>query len=171
MLSERINWQATSSEVNSAIHHIELDYLRSTVRRLKEETSSVLELGNDLPNRGHNNPPELIETDEDAKSAITFIWADLDFAGRELDQVDPDLSALKRIGQTLVNGAAKVLAYIGQKADLAINESVKETSKTGTKWLITVMGVDFISKLEAIQKAGASILQFAERLAQGAGLM
>jgi len=74
----------------------------------------------------------LIETDEDAKSAMTFIWADLNDAERELDQDEADPMALKRIGQALVNGTAKVLSYIGKKTDVLIDASLKGAGLAGS---------------------------------------
>jgi len=120
-----IDWGGPAEEVNRAIQQVEREYLLDTVERLKEETSRVIAASGTLPNRGHNNPPELIETDEDAKSAMTFIWADLNDAERELDQDEADPMALKRIGQALVNGTAKVLSYIGKKTDVLIDASLK----------------------------------------------
>lgn len=154
-----IDWDGPVEGVNEAIQRVEHEYLRDTVNRLKEETSKVLALADDLPNRGHNNPPELIETDADAKASVTFIWADLDDAEKELDKDDPDPSALKRIGQSLVSGAAKVLAYIGRKADVFIDASLKGAGLTGSAWLVT----QFPVVLEAIQKFGGALLEFAQR--------
>lgn|GEM_PF-2086805 len=162
-----IDWGGPAEEVNRAIQQVEREYLLDTVERLKEETSRVIAASGTLPNRGHNNPPELIETDEDAKSAMTFIWADLNDAERELDQDEADPMALKRIGQALVNGTAKVLSYIGKKTDVLIDASLKGAGLAGSAWLVT----QFPTVLEAIQKAGGAILEFATRLAQGAGLM
>ena len=162
-----IDWGGPAQEVNRAIQQVEREYLLDTVERLKEETSRVIAASGTLPNRGHNNPPELIETDEDAKSAMTFIWADLNDAERELDQDEADPMALKRIGQALVNGTAKVLSYIGKKTDVLIDASLKGAGLAGSAWLVT----QFPTVLEAIQKAGGAILEFATRLAQGAGLM
>lgn len=162
-----IDWGGPAEEVNRAIQQVEREYLLDTVERLKEETSRVIAASGTLPNRGHNNPPELIETDEDAKSAMTFIWADLNDAERELDQDEADPMALKRIGQALVNSTAKVLSYIGKKTDVLIDASLKGAGLAGSAWLVT----QFPTVLEAIQKAGGAILEFATRLAQGAGLM
>ena len=162
-----IDWGGPAEEVNRAIQQVEREYLLDTVERLKEETSRVIAASGTLPNRGHNNPPELIETDEDAKSAMTFIWADLNDAERELDQDEAGPMALKRIGQALVNGTAKVLSYIGKKTDVLIDASLKGAGLAGSAWLVT----QFPTVLEAIQKAGGAILEFATRLAQGAGLM
>jgi len=161
-----IDWSGAPNEVNGAIQQVEREYLRDTVKRLKDDISQVITASGTLPNRGHNNPPELIETDEEAKSEITFIWADLDDAGRELDKDQPDPSMLNRIGLALLNGTTKVLSYIGKKADVFIDASLKGAGLTGSAWLVT----QFPTVLEAIQKAGGAILEFAARLAQGAGL-
>jgi len=162
-----IDWDGPAEAVNQAIQQVEREYLRDTVKRLKDEVSRVVAATDNLPNRGHNNPPELIETDEDAKSAITFIWADLDDAEKELDKGQPDPTTLKRIGQALVNGTAKLLSYIGKMADVLIVASLNGVGLAGGAWLVTQLP----TVLEAIQKTVGAILEFAARLAQGAGLM
>jgi len=168
---DQVDWDGAPEEVNRQIQQIERDYLRATVRRLKEETSNVLALEDELPSRGHNNPPEMIKDDADAKAAITFIWADLDDAEKELEKDEPDPSALMRLGDALKTGSWKVLKYLGEKADLAVDGVVKEGAKSSTKWLIRALGASYIAQLEAIQSAGRALLEFAQRLFQAGGMM
>jgi hypothetical protein len=168
---DQVDWDGAPEEVNRQIQQIERDHLRDTVRRLKEETSNVLAIEDELPSRGHNNPPEMIKDDADAMAAITFIWADLDDAEKELEKDEPDPSALKRLGDALKTGSWKVLKYLGQKADLAVDGVVKEGAKSSTTWLIRALGVGYFSQLEAIQSAGRALLEFAQRLFQAGGMM
>ena len=168
---DQVDWDGAPEEVNRQIQQIERDHLRDTVRRLKEETSNVLAIEDELPSRGHNNPPEMIKDDADAKAAITFIWADLDDAEKELEKDEPDPSALKRLGDALKTSSWKVLKYLGEKADLAVDGVVKEGAKSSTKWLIRALGASYIAQLEAIQSAGRALLEFAQRLFQAGGMM
>ena len=87
----------------------------------------------------------------------------------EKDQPDP--SALKRLGDALKTGAWKVLKYLGEKADLAVDGVVKEGAKSSSKWLIRALGVGYIAQLEAIQSAGSALLEFAQRLFQAGGMV
>ena len=168
---DQVDWDGAPEEVNRQIQQIERNHLQDTIRRLKEETAKVLAVEDDLPSRGHNNPPELIKDDADAKAAITFIWADLDDAEKELEKDQPDPSALKRLGDALKTGAWKVLKYLGEKADLAVDGVVKEGAKSSSKWLIRALGVGYIAQLEAIQSAGSALLEFAQRLFQAGGMV
>ena len=66
-----------------------------------------------------------------------------------------------------MNGTAKLLSYIGKMADVLIVASLNGVGLAGGAWLVTQLP----TVLEAIQKTVGAILEFAARLAQGAGLM
>lgn len=106
--------------------------------------------------RGHNNPPELIELPTEVQSALSEIDEQLDIAATELKAPRPSGARLKKVGAVLKASAKVVLAYMGRKLDALTDATVKSigavVSPSLFAWLSGVNWEHFIAFGDWLEK-------------------
>lgn len=164
--SEAVDWDASSAEVNAAIGVIvDKHRLLGEVRALKAEKEVYLGTMATEAHRSHNLPPEGL-VDDEPRLVITMLWDALDEAEDALDTPSPDPSLLRKVGEKLVQIAAAIAKYCGQKVDLFVSEAVKETGKAAGKWGSGAIAAYLAAQTEPVKALGNGILQLAENLAK-----
>ena len=150
-------WQQGPGPVAVEIARLEeLHNLRRELAELKqriEQPEQVIEAiaGADL--RGHNNPPELIETPAELRETLVVVWEELREAERELANPLPETGRLRRTGQAILSAAKSIAAYC-----LAVGNTVVKSAAT-------VVGVALGGRIvEAILTNLPAIMAFAENL-------
>lgn len=132
---DEADWEKGYRHIGEQIAEIEarmalresLQDLRNTDRR---EIAKVLP-----PPRGHNNPPEMIE-DPQIAGHVEIVWATLDTLENEARSDTPDKSKAKEALLTLKSWFLSACKYIGRKADLAIDTTIK--------WIIPTAGGGYL---------------------------
>jgi len=132
-------WSQGPKAVAEEIARIEerlrlLDLVVELKRSLAEATSAAA-IGVASPQqRGHNQPPDLIDASMKVRETSTAIRAALDEAETELAKPDPAPSALTRIATTLAATVAVAASYCGDKLDIFITKAVEEGGSAFGKW-------------------------------------
>ncbi len=116
----------------------------------------------ELPTRpdavGHNGPPVdigLPPYSEKDKKDIDVLLIDVEDAVSDENQ---DATTLEKLAQKLMDYGSRALTYAGQKADLAVDETIKTGIKAGSG-----AGLFYLFGNDAVALA-KSILNFAEKL-------
>ena len=78
-VSQDIDWEASSREVNAAIARIvEKHRLLSEIAHLKAQRHQLVSLTASAEMRSHNMPPELVDADARVTQSIQIIWDTID---------------------------------------------------------------------------------------------
>lgn len=141
------DWQSGAAHVAREIEKLEALFLvRQSLSNLKNELAA-----NTKENRfgvGGNNPPEEFELPDALQGSHTIIWAAVDEISRQADAEQPDKSTLQVALDHLIGAFGKFLSWVGQKADLAVDTTIK--------WSIPATGGYFIlnpTKFQALIEA------------------
>lgn len=134
----------------------ELHALRRELAELKrriEQPEQVIEAvaGADL--RGHNNPPELIETPAELRETLVVVWEELREAEREVAKPLPEPGRLRRNGQAILSAAKSIAAYCLEVGDVVVKNAAKAVG--------AALGVGIVA---AILSNLPAIMSFAEKL-------
>ena len=150
-------WQQGPGPVAVEIARLEeLHNLRRELAELKqriEQPEQVIEAiaGADL--RGHNNPPELIETPAELRETLVVIWEELREAEREVAKTLPEPGRLRRTGQAILSAAKSIAAYCLEVGDVVVKNAAKAVG--------AALGVGIVA---AILSNLPAIMSFAEKL-------
>ena len=150
-------WQQGPGPVAVEIARLEeLHNLRRELAELKqriEQPEQVIEAiaGADL--RGHNNPPELIETPAELRETLVVIWEELREAEREVAKTLPEPGRLRRTGQAILSAAKSIAAYCLEVGDVVVKNAAKAVG--------AALGVGIVA---AILSNLPAIAAFAEKL-------
>ena len=131
--------------------------LKARVRDLKAEMDRLIAAGASAAQRGHNNPPELVEA-ELRRECVT-IRDRLEEAEAELDQPAPSPAVLARVGRFLVEAAA----WFGAKFNTAADAFAKTIGVAGGAWVIA----NSPALMERLGALGRKLIDFAQRLPGG----
>ena len=163
-VSDDIDWEASPREVNAAIARIvEKHRLLREIADLKAQRDQLASFTASAATRSHNMPPELVDDNGHVARSFQIIWEELDAAEEELRSETPEPSRLAKVGQAIVDAAAVILKYCGQKADIMITEASKKIGTAGGKAIVVLVG----SQTEAAQKIGHELIEFARLIMGG----
>lgn len=150
-------WQQGPGPVAIEIARLEeLHALRRELEELKrriEQPEQVIEAiaGADL--RGHNNPPQLIETPAELRETLVVVWEELREAEREVAKPLPEPGRLRRNGQAILSAAKSIAAYCLEVGDVVVKNAAKAVG--------AALGVGIAA---AILSNLPAIMSFAEKL-------
>ena len=162
------DWERGAEHIAGLIAQIEERYdLKAQVQELRKQlrlaqTASAVEA-----HRGHNQPPELIDSTAETQGQITIIFDTLDDAEKELSKPDPSPSRLQVIGQALLNAGIAIAKYCAGLGDTVLQRAAEELGSSGTKWAIRIGTVSLAAQAQPVQSLGRVILEYALKLAQG----
>jgi len=168
-VSQDIDWEATSREVNAAIARIvEKHRLLREIAHLKAQRHQLVSLTASAEMRSHNMPPELVDDEAWVTQSIQIIWDTMDEAEEELREEKPEPSRLKYLGEVLLKATAEVIIrYCGPKADIMVTAFAKAIGTTAgvaaAGWLITQLA----TQAEVARKIGNGLVEFAKPLLGG----
>ena len=168
-VSQDIDWEATSREVNAAIARIvEKHRLLREIAHLKAQRHQLVSLTASAEMRSHNMPPELVDDEAWVTQSIQIIWDTMDEAEEELREEKPEPSRLKYLGEVLLKATAEVIIrYCGPKADIMVTAFAKAIGTTAgvaaAGWLVTQLA----TQAEAARKIGNGLVEFAKLLLGG----
>lgn len=159
-------WEEGGEGLDREIRHrVERHQLLDEVRRLKAHLADAGGASAALPHRGHNHPPELVETYRiEVAGEVEKIVERLDEAERELQEERPSPSALRKIGQGLKSGAMAVIGYCAKLGDLAAQAVAKEIGSSIGKWAGPGLVGYVVANSDAFQKLGEQMMKFADKL-------
>ena len=154
------DWEQGADHVNALIQRmIEQHDLWKEARRLKAENEHLAAKLRAIKNRGHNNPPELVDDLAPVAHGVTIIWAALDDAGRELEKQDPDPSVLTTIAQALLSATQAFGTYCLRLGDGVLQGAAKAAG-TG----LVGYGAYLASQNESVAAFAQMLLQFSRSL-------
>lgn len=102
------------------------------LRRLTEVERRLDEIPARSPRLGHNNPPEDIGLPPYTEEERALVKGAIRTAREQLQATAPDVARLRSAQETMRQVAAKMLSWCAGKADLAIDEFIKQAVKSAT---------------------------------------
>lgn len=160
------DWGKGPEHVAELIAQLQRKYeLKEQVRSVKEELAASVSAEATAAQRGHNNPPELIETE--LRRELVVVWERLDKAEKELEKPEPSPSKLASIATFLIETAGRILSYCGGKLDKAVDEAVRELGRAAGKWAIPLGAGLWATQAESVQALGRAMLEYARTLPGG----
>ncbi|TBE02333.1 hypothetical protein [Rhizobium ruizarguesonis] len=113
------------------------DYHQEVLSRIESLEASLQTYRENLPPRSHNHPPELVEPDPISPIEIRLVGRVTIEIRNEVDQPQPDPVKLEEQASKLKAVAGSILAWLGRKADTAIDSAIKWAVPTlGAAWLL-----------------------------------
>lgn len=168
-------WQAGGVALGERIaREVERHRLLEEVRRLREglaearlRTAAVPDDGpdgGDRPGMGHNQPPEALDGYSDEVSTqVEVIAKELANAEAELAKPDSSPSALRRLGQGLLNAATAVLGYSAKLADQAAQAAAKKLGEQAVTWALRGGFAYIIMNIQPIKELAEAVIRLAGR--------
>jgi hypothetical protein len=105
---------------------------------------------------GNNPPPDQVIDISAAGEAVSDLEQGLSTISTEVRSVSPNTGRLRVGVEMLKSGVAAVARWIGAKADLAIDESIKQ----GTKWLCGLASGYIVIHAEKVQQLIDAVLNW-----------
>lgn len=150
-------WLSGSSHIANLIELItSRHHLREQVEVLKNLLRSDLSA---YAHRGHNSPPELLETDQEPFSLLNGIEATLKTLEVEITKPNPSHEILGKVLVGLSSGLISVGKYAVKLLDIAAQEAAKEVGSTGVKWVIGAGIAYFAIQTTPIQAALSAVIE------------
>lgn len=146
-------WHAGPSAVAERIAIIEEKYrLKDEIAALRQQLESMrqgLEQAASVAQRGHNNPPELIEPEVAFRQDVEKVVATLAEAESELAKPKPERGRLLSIASALGGAAKSVALYCASLGDAFLKELAKKLAIPASVGLVAYL----TGQLEHIVKA------------------
>ncbi|WP_022704103.1 hypothetical protein [Pseudorhodobacter ferrugineus] len=162
------DWEKGAEHIAALIAALEERHdLKAQVQALRQQLTLAQTAAADAAHRGHNQPPELIDSAPEVQRQITIIFDTLDDAEEELSKTNPSPTRLKVIGQALLNAGIALAKYCGGLGDAALQKAAEELGTSGTKWAIRIGAASLAAQAQPVQSLGRVILEYALKLAQG----
>lgn len=162
------DWEKGAEHIAALIADLEERHdLKAQVQALRQQLTLAQTAAADAAHRGHNQPPELIDSAPEVQREITIIFDTLDDAEEELSKTNPSPTRLKVIGQALLNAGMALAKYCGGLGDTALQKAAEELGTSGTKWAIRIGAASWAAQAQPVQSLGRVILEYALKLAQG----
>ncbi|RUS59950.1 hypothetical protein EGN72_11710 [Pseudorhodobacter sp. E13] len=151
-------WEKGAAHIAGLIALIEERFdLKAQVQALRQQLTFAQTAPADAAHRGHNQPPELIDSAPEVQRQITIIFDTLDDAEKELSKFAPSPSRLKVIGEALLNSAAIIARYCGGIANKAVGAAAVAFGTAGGA-LAAAKLIQFVTPVKTL---GQSITDFA----------
>ncbi len=161
-------WDQGAEAVAAEIARIEEQFrLQHEVARLNEELAVARADIVALTNRGHNNPPELLQPVGEIERHANEIGSALNEAETELARAAPRAAVLNRVGRVLLSAAEKSLVYCASLGDAVLKKAAEELGSSGAKALVGAGLLEWVSHLEAVQELARALRAFAQMLGSG----
>jgi hypothetical protein len=162
------DWEKGAEHIAALIAALEERHdLKAQVQALRQQLTLAQTAAAEAVHRGHNQPPELIDSAPEVQRQITILFDTLDEAEEELSKPAPSPSRLKRIGEALLNAGIALAKYCGGLGDTALQKAAEELGTSGTKWAIRIGAASLAAQAQPVQSLGRVILEYALKLAQG----
>lgn len=162
------DWEKGAEHIAALIAALEERHdLKAQVQALRQQLTLAQSATADAAHRGHNQPPELIDSAPEVQRQITIIFDTLDDAEEELSKTNPSTTRLKVIGQALLNAGIALAKYCAGLADTALQKAAEELGASGTKWAVRIGAASLAAQAQPVQSLGRLILDYALKLAQG----
>ncbi|MBY3053356.1 hypothetical protein [Rhizobium laguerreae] len=128
------------------------DFHQELLARVESLEASLQTYRDNLPPRGHNHPPELVEPDPISPAEIRMVVHVTVEIRTEAEQARPDPVKLEAHASKLKAVAGSILAWLGRKIDTAVDNAIK--------WAIPTIGAAWV--LAGPEKVYANLLAVAE---------
>ena len=155
-------WEAGPKTVAEEIERIRGQFaLEQEIAALKEKLSKTVEVI-ETPQRGHNQPPELIDDAKAIQQEITLIWDDLKNLEVEIQREDPSPDVIRKYALRLWEISQKILKYCASVGDTIV--------KAAAKTIGTAVGTAVVTEVVApgtLQSVVKLALEYASKLGAG----
>jgi hypothetical protein len=111
------------------------DFQRALLDRLDRLEIALQTYRDNLPPRNHNHPPELVETDPIPPKDVELVVKLVLEIRTEAQQEQPDPIKLEAQASTFRRVAGAILAWIGRKADMAVDSAITYGVPIGVAWM------------------------------------
>ncbi|MEF0938902.1 hypothetical protein [Rhizobium sp. BR 362] len=112
------------------------DFHQELLARIESLEASLQTYRENLPPRSHNHPPELVEPDPISPIEIRLVAQVTVELRNQVDQSQPDPIKLEAQASKLKVVAGSILAWLGRKADTAIDSAIKWAIPVGAAWVL-----------------------------------
>jgi hypothetical protein len=162
------DWAKDPAHIAGVIAGIEERFeLRRQIAELQRQLSDVSQNAVTTvasgAQRSHNNPPELIEPPAEIVRELPKVLSALQEADTELRRPKPRPAILRKVGRVLLAAAARVAAYCGTLADVALKEGAKTVGTAGMKLVLVFLA----ASTPTIQSIGEALISLAQRILSG----
>lgn len=147
----------------SAAREAPRDFHQELLAKVESLEASLQTYRDNLPPRSHNNPPELVEPDPISPIEIRMVVQVIVELRTEAAQAQPDPVKLEAQASKLKAVAGSILAWLGRKADTAVDSAIKWAMPVGAAWVLA--GPDQVyAKLLAVAE---TVSAWAQHLSAG----
>ncbi|MBE1203457.1 hypothetical protein [Aminobacter carboxidus] len=115
----------------SAAREAPRDFHQELLAKVESLEASLQTYRDNLPPRSHNNPPELVEPDPISPVEIRMVVQVTVELRTEAAQAQPDPVKLEAQASKLKAVAGSILAWLGRKADTAVDSAIKWAMPVG----------------------------------------
>lgn len=144
---------SSTSNVSSLGSDVETrDFHQELLEKVERLEASLQTYRENLPPRGHNQPPELVEPDPISPAEVRVVLQVVVDIRTEAERAQPDPVRLEAQASKLRAVARSILAWFGRKGDLAVDSAIK--------WGVPAAGAAFV--LAGPEKVYANLLSVAE---------
>lgn len=144
---------SSTSNVGSLGSDVETrDFHQELLEKVERLEASLQTYRENLPPRGHNHPPELVEPDPISPAEVRVVLQVAVDIRTEAERTQPDPVRLEAQASKLRAVARSILAWFGRKGDLAVDSAIK--------WGVPATGAAFV--LAGPEKVYANLLSVAE---------
>ncbi len=128
------------------------DFHQELLARVESLEASVQTYRDNLPSRGHNHPPELVEPDPISPAELRIVVQVTVELRTEAQQSQPDPVKLETQASKLKAVAGSILAWMGRKIDTAVDSAIK--------WAVPALGAAWV--LAGPEKVYANLMAVVE---------
>jgi hypothetical protein len=159
-------WTGPREQLTQAIAEVEKIYdlraqLSALTQAIDEQTQMQNVAGATLAHRGHNQPPELVESFALVDAGEIAIEEGIEAAREELGKSTPEPKRLHAIGAYLLESITHALRYCRALADGFLQAYVSEMGTQAAKWTMRLLGGHLaLDLLVRFAKSMVAILPF-----------